>query len=747
MADFLQAGGNIEDLMAEAERKHIVVYTPALVRDKATWALSELARITVAIEAAQDAAERGRLAAELHDMALLDGIGAALYHEESAVNAAVAKLSAFRGVKTAVDKALVTARKRRKGIESALQSDVDVASYEPVLVTLRQIAKTSGLAPQALNPHGWRCDPGGVWAVSVNKDGEEIVRKVGNLPLIVSGTGVETKGEGVLTLRWHALGAWRELEIPRKAALVARDLAPFAGMGLPVNSTNAGELVAYLDAYLARNEPILPRRQVATTLGWKAVTRAGQPGGRVFVLGDRSLGAEGEEPVNVATHTLRDYPLSAGYRAGGTPEGWKAALATVKDRKALVLALVASCAAPLIRIIPSAPNAILDFAGPTSQGKTTALRFAASAWGMPNERDEHGIVGSWNAKPTYLERVAGMVPDLPILLDDTKNQQDKKILAEIVYGVASGIGRGRGSIVGVQPTARWYTVLISTGENPIVSHMREHGGGVARVITLWGSPMGQESTENGDLARALNRAVVAHHGHVGPALVRLLLRPGAPEAAEAAWHGHLAAWSNLAGGDAVNLRRAETFALLSCSLDLLRALGLDLCDPLPWAWAQVSGDADSQGKADVNALIDAWSWAVANQGQLDSLPATRHPPNGGYIGRAGRSKEGEDYAIAFGAAALKKHLSREGYEPDAVVRRWDERGWVTRGEKYNREKVVKVAGACCRCVCVRLAGLIEAGCIGETGAADLWPPLEKPAASEGQEGAPPHRDEDRWSRD
>ena len=50
------------------------------------------------------------------------------------------------------------------------------------------------------------------------------------------------------------------------------------------------------------------------------------------------------------------------------------------------------------------------------------------------------------------------------LTDDTKRARRKSTIASVIYQVASGRGRGRGSIEGTRRTGAWKTVLLSSGD-------------------------------------------------------------------------------------------------------------------------------------------------------------------------------------------------------------------------------------------------------------------------------------------
>ena len=107
------------------------------------------------------------------------------------------------------------------------------------------------------------------------------------------------------------------------------------------------------------------------------------------------------------------------------------------------LALYVSFVSPLLQILES-PNFVFDIAGPTTTGKTTLLRVAASVWGSPSERDPASVLGSWDSTPTWREQASAVIKNLPLLLDDTKLAHAPDHVAQTIYAIVQGRGRGGG---------------------------------------------------------------------------------------------------------------------------------------------------------------------------------------------------------------------------------------------------------------------------------------------------------------
>jgi uncharacterized protein (DUF927 family) len=92
------------------------------------------------------------------------------------------------------------------------------------------------------------------------------------------------------------------------------------------------------------------------------------------------------------------------------------------------------------------------------------LRVAASVWGYPADDDDEGYIYSWDSTKVWVERAAGFLHSVPLILDETKRVKNKQHVADVLYDFCSGKGRGRGTLQGIDKVNSWNTVLLSTGE-------------------------------------------------------------------------------------------------------------------------------------------------------------------------------------------------------------------------------------------------------------------------------------------
>ena len=176
--------------------------------------------------------------------------------------------------------------------------------------------------------------------------------------------------------------------------------------------------------------------------------------------------------------------------------------------------LAAAFTAPLLRIIRQRIFFVYNWGG-SKDGKTAALKAALSAW-----RDPDRLMANFNATQVALERMAGFYNDLPMGIDERQlaggKQED---LERIVYMIASGTGRARGSKSGgLQTLSTWRTVALATGEEPLSTETSQTGVST-RVLEIYGGPFDDEKE-----ASRMHQQAPEHCGWAGPEFIAMLMQ-------------------------------------------------------------------------------------------------------------------------------------------------------------------------------------------------------------------------------
>ncbi|RMD59415.1 MAG: DUF927 domain-containing protein, partial [Nitrospirae bacterium] len=295
-----------------------------------------------------------------------------------------------------------------------------------------------------IEPHDYIVEEQCIKHVTLVKD--NVVEKVISYsPVIITSRAIDIDtGEEDIEIAFRRDWKWKKLWVTRRTLCDSRKIIELSDQGLFVNSSNSKMMIDYLFAFESSNIPIIKKTYITKGLGWKTLNDK-----KIFLLHrDESL-CNSENAINFIPEVGFERYVKA-LKREGSYEKWKSVIEEAIKYPLANFAFYASFSAPLLNIL-KAPNFIIDFWGTTSLGKTTILELAASVWGNPH-KESGGLVFSWDSTKVYLERMANFFCDIPIFPDDSQVVDDKT-LTKILYMVANGVGRGRGSTTGIRHTA------------------------------------------------------------------------------------------------------------------------------------------------------------------------------------------------------------------------------------------------------------------------------------------------------
>lgn len=586
------------------------------------------------------------MAGSMADGATVAALGALCKADPGAWSALLAGLRAVRGMSAEV---------------RALERLVDRATAPVRLAGPREAMDAPDGVPDGWRtPDNWHMSEAGIWLILPGKDGVEETVRVTTAPLWVTGRLVDVDSQAhSLELAWRAWdggGLVRSI-VDAATAADARSVIRLADQGAPVHSANARDVVRYLAAAAAANVEILPVRRTAARMGW-------MPGG--FMLGETWIG-DPERPVTLTGDDGLSQ-IARGYRPAGTWEGWCGIFASVRDRPSAVLAVWASVASVLLEVCGAADNMIVEWAGRTSQGKSTVQRLGASVWGKPAR-----VTRSWKGKAAGHEAYMASLRNLPPVLDDSKKAHSREVVTEVVYMHSGGQGANRGAPgskgrgVGQRAVEEWRSLLLSSGEQRCTS-AGEHAGAAARALVFWGSPLA-----SGDAAKAVGLGCEEHHGHVGPRVLRWLLDPAhqrqvrAFVAEQERTHAQaLEAHSDVAG------RLATVVAYLEAAGQVCLEVGVPApsCDVIAACYA-AAREGGEQADRPAAALLAVYDRAMAQPARLWHRGRTDEPTQG-WIGVM---LPASWKWIALRPQWVAEQLDATGHDRE-VVDEWRARGWI-----------------------------------------------------------------------
>lgn len=366
-----------------------------------------------------------------------------------------------------------------------------------------ELDEISDIIPEAVKgapvnlrqPEGWIYSEKGISHIDEKK---AIPTMVCRTPIILTRRlkSMET-GEEKIEIAFKRDGQWSTAIFPRSTIFTSRGITVLADLGCTVTSENAKMVVRFLEALEAENIDVVTKADSTSTFGWQTK--------------GRFLPGHGDDIVLDIEPSLRGW--AAAYHTNGTFEGWKETMKPHRERDKFRFILAASFSAPLLRIIQQRIFLVYNWGG-SKGGKTAALKAALSAWGDPER-----LMVNFNATQVALERMAGFYNDLPLGIDERQLAgQKQESLEKIVYMLASGTGRARGSKGGgLQTLNTWRTVALATGEEPLSTETTQTGVST-RVLEIYGGPFADEKS-----ASLMHQQAGSNCGWAGPEFIKRVM--------------------------------------------------------------------------------------------------------------------------------------------------------------------------------------------------------------------------------
>ncbi len=379
---------------------------------------------------------------------------------------------------------------------------------------------TASDAATGPRPHFY-VDAQGTWYVGVSKDGDLVAPRwiCRTLDVIAMVRDPSQKGWGKLVEFLDPDRKPHREVIPD--AMLSGDGTELEkllrGWGLQIAPKGRPLLLEYLMTRQTKE-----RARTTARTGWH---ESGD--GRVFVLPDRAIGKVDE------VWLFEDGTAAADYRARGTLEEWRQEVAALcLDNSRLTFAVCLAFAAPLLDLVGGESGGI-HYSGESGDGKTTALRVAASVCGGPE------YMKQWRASDNSMEYLALQHCDALLAMDELA-QINAKVLGDTIYMLGNANGKNRARAQGgLRETAKFRILFLSTGEVGMAAHVASVGmsttagmeGRMAEIpARVCDNPPGIYEALHGEaspkaLSQRLAHAVKKYHGTAFPAfLVELVKR-------------------------------------------------------------------------------------------------------------------------------------------------------------------------------------------------------------------------------
>lgn len=258
---------------------------------------------------------------------------------------------------------------------------------------------------------------------------------------------------------------WRSVIVPKKTISSKPLIVGLADFGISVTSETATNLINYLSEIDSLNYDAIPLRKSVSRLGWIA------PG--EFSPYDDALVFDGAETFKAYYESVKTH---------GSEKKWLETAAEIRANGNGIpqTVLAASFASAMVEPLGGLPFFVHLWGG-TETGKTVSLMLAASVWANP----KMGVyIHTFNSTAVAQELSAGFVNSMPLILDELQIIKDRRDFDKMIYQLAEGVGRARGSKEGgVRKVPQWKNCILTTGEQPILNES-SNGGAVNRIIEI-----------------------------------------------------------------------------------------------------------------------------------------------------------------------------------------------------------------------------------------------------------------------
>ncbi len=455
----------------------------------------------------------------------------------------------------------------------------------------------------------------GLWFVGTGRDGEAARPLWICSALKVGAKTRDTEGEG-----WGRLLEFADDEgTPKRFAMPLRMLSGDGAelrsilydMGLRISTkANARQL---LTQYIQEQQPSRMAR---------CTDRVGWHDAGVFVLPKMSLGADLEEVIFQSASSVPNV-----FKQAGEVAQWRENVASLcAGNSRLLFAVGCAFAAPLLHLA-GLESGGFHFQGESADGKSTALRAAASVYGGSD------YVQLWRTTSNALESIAAQTCDVLLVLDEL-GQVEPKQAGECAYMLSNGMGKARmGKNAAPRARQNWRLLFLSAGEIGLAQHMAEAGQNIragqevrlAEVPSNAGKSLGAFDTLNGcsggaELSQKVTAAAKKYYGAVGMAWLEWCVNKavGDVESMRAQVSRYADAFCPEAAAGQVQ-RVAQRFALVGVAGEVATAAGLTgwLTGQSEWAartcfnaWLERRG---THGNIEEKRMVDqVREWLTSN---------------------------------------------------------------------------------------------------------------------------------------
>lgn len=357
---------------------------------------------------------------------------------------------------------------------------------------------------------GFVVDPSGIYSIKLDREGNEIKKKIANVPCVITAKGVNRDTKELVYKLLIRDGAGQEKAVWRRSSGLLKKTGVLELMeyGLEFQESDWNNLSEYFFRLTTIYRPILPMETVASRSGWKDNYTQ-------FVIGNKVVTSEGVFDILQIDNNASEF-----YPQAGDVHVFAREVDPILKYTPFRFKAYAAVGCLLLRKIDIANYIFDQFCG-SGRLKSFSNKLIAAFFGHPKKQQ-------LDPKSTKLgiQKIAEACNDLPIFLDESSD--NLAAIMELVYWFNNANTRVKSNQQsGLEISENFCSGLFITGEDSIVTELSK-GGHHARMIA---ETHGVPSLPNGDpifvpeeIKSRVKRAMNNNYGHIGILFIQKLLK-------------------------------------------------------------------------------------------------------------------------------------------------------------------------------------------------------------------------------
>ncbi len=357
---------------------------------------------------------------------------------------------------------------------------------------------------------GFVVDPSGIYSIKSDGEGNEIKKKIANVPCVITAKGVNQDTKELVYKLLIRDGAGQDKAVWRRSSglLKKTGVLELMEFGLEFQESDWNNLSEYFFRLITRYRSVLPMETVASRSGWKDNYAQ-------FVIGNKVVTSEGVFDILQIDNDASEF-----YPQAGDVHVFASEVDPVLKYTTFRFKAYAAVGCLLLRKIDIA-NYIFDQCCGSGRLKSFSNKLIAAFFGHPKKQQ-------LDPKSTKLgiQKIAEACNDLPIFLDESSD--NLAAIMELVYWFNNANTRVKSNQQsGLEISENFCSGLFITGEDSIVTELSKGGHHARRVAETHGVP----SLPNGDpvfvpeeIKSRVKRAMNNNYGHIGILFIQKLLK-------------------------------------------------------------------------------------------------------------------------------------------------------------------------------------------------------------------------------